>query len=166
MIKYSPSSFNLQPWKIKIISDQKTKDKLLPIAWNQTQINTCSHLFIFCADTNVKGLIDELEQTILDKGTPKDKIKGYIDMMRGFEQKIDDNEKLLWAQNQNFIALSNLMNGAKSLGIDSCPMGGFDAAALHKELNLPKNLVPAVICPIGYADDKPMPKIRFDNIFI
>jgi nitroreductase len=50
---------------------------------------------------------------------------------------------------------------AKSLGVDSCPMAGFDPACYAKVLKLPANLVPTMLVPIGYPADKPMLKVRF-----
>jgi nitroreductase/dihydropteridine reductase len=161
LIRLAPSSFNIQPWKIKIVTDQKTKEKLLSHSWNQHQITTCSRLLVFCANTDVKGNIDLLRKTMIENGADPEQIKGYIDMMSGFEQGMDEERKLAWASKQTYLALSNALNGAKSLGFDSCPMEGFDSSAYSKELNLPKNLIPVVLCPIGYAADTQKPKIRF-----
>ena len=74
--------------------------------------------------------------------------------------KLKDKFNLAWAQQQVFIALANAVNGAKSLGFDSCPMTGFDPEALSKILGLPAHIVPTALCPVGYADDVPMPKAR------
>ncbi|MDD1666434.1 MAG: nitroreductase family protein, partial [Methanomicrobiales archaeon] len=60
-----------------------------------------------------------------------------------------------------FLALGNALNGAKSLGLDSCPMGGFDPKEYARILGLPPHLVPTMLCPVGYAADTPEPKIRF-----
>ncbi|MGZ7047968.1 MAG: nitroreductase family protein, partial [Methanobacterium sp.] len=38
MIRLSPSAINLQPWKIKIISDESIKEKLSPATMDQPQI--------------------------------------------------------------------------------------------------------------------------------
>jgi len=164
-IRLSASSFGLQPWKIKVVTDPATKALLSPIAWNQAQITTCSHLLIFCADTNINKLIDLYEEAKIKDGATKEGIAGYIEMMRGFDKKMTPEQKLTWAQKQCYIALGNALNGAKALGFDSCPMEGFDSAGFAKALKLPANLVPTVLCPIGYAspDDKSYSKIRFSK---
>lgn len=160
-IRLAPSSFNIQPWKIKIITDQKTKEKLLAHSWGQQQVTTCSHLLVFCANTDVKGNIDLLEKTMIEHGAKAESIAPYVQLMRDFEKSMKDEQKLSWAAKQAYIALGNAMNGAKYLGFDSCPMEGFDFAEYAKELKLPKNLVPVVVCPVGYASDTPKPKLRF-----
>ncbi len=162
MIRLAPSSFNIQPWKIIVIKDQAIKDKLLPASWNQTQVSNCSHLLILCANTDILGNINLIEKELIKSGANPESIKGYIQMMKDFEKGLNEQQKLEWAQKQVYIALSNALNGAKSLGFDSCPMEGFQPEEYSKILQLPKNLAPTALCPIGYASDKPKPKFRFD----
>ena len=162
MIRYSASSFNIQPWKILVIIDKDTKKKLAPVSLNQPQIESCSHLLVFCANKDVLSCINRLEKLMIKNGAKSDGIKGYVDMMKNFEKGLTDEQKLSWAQRQAYIALGNALNGAKSLGFDSCPMEGFNPDEYSKILKLPQNIVPTALCPIGYASDAPKPKMRFD----
>jgi len=164
LIRYAPSSFNMQTWKIKVIEDMQTKQKLLEATWNQPQVTTCSHLLVFCADKDLPGIIDKMHKELL-KSSDESSIRGYIDMMNGFVKNMSDEDMLNYAKNQVFIALGNAINGAKSLGFDSCPMGGFNPLQYSKILKLPDNLVPTVLCAVGVAADTPRPKWRFDDIF-
>lgn len=161
IIRYAPSSFNIQPWIVQIITEQDTKEKLSGASWNQPQVTSCSHLLIFCADTDILANIEELEKLMIGNGAKPSEIKQFIDMMKNFEKGLDSNQKLAWAQRQTYLALGNALNGAKSLGFDSCPMEGFDPKEYSKILNLPDNVVPTALCPIGYAKDMPKPKLRF-----
>jgi nitroreductase len=167
IIRYSASSFNIQPWKVKVVTDQETKEKLKAASWGQEQVSSCSHLLIFCANSDVKSNIDLLEKTMIENGAKKEDIKGYVDMMRGFESQLSEEKRLVWAQKQCYVALGNAINGAKHLGFDSCPMEGFSPDEYSKILKLPKNIVPTVLCPIGYAADKQNHKLRFrkEDIF-
>ena len=137
------------------------KEKLSPASWNQPQIKSCSHLLVFCANKDIASNIDRLEKLMIENGANPENIKQYISAMRKFEKNLSDEQKLSWAQRQTFLALGNAVNGAKALGFDSCPMEGFDPNGYSKILNLPENLVPTVLCPIGHAIDKPKPKLRF-----
>jgi nitroreductase / dihydropteridine reductase len=161
IIRNSASSYGLQPWKIMVISDAGTKKKLAPASWNQPQIESCSHLLVFCAYTDVKKLIEMLEKAMMDAGASHEGIKGYISMMKGFEEGLSQEKKLCWSQRQTYLALGNAINGAKSLGFDSCPMEGFSPEEYSKILHLPKDVVPTALCPIGYAADTPRSKVRF-----
>lgn len=167
MIRLAPTSFGLQPFKIMVVTDQDTKEKLLPHSMNQEQVTTCSHLLVFCADTDIKPRIDGYEKMMLDAGVPKEKVEGYIGLMRGWLSHMPEENKLPWAERQAYIALGNGMNGAKALGFDSCPMEGFTPKEYTKILELPEHLVPVVLLPIGNAADEPKPKLRFpkDQMF-
>ena len=81
---------------------------------------------------------------------------------------LSPEQKLAFAREQCYIALGNAVNGAKSLGIDSCPMGGFDPAGYAKILFLPEEYIPVVVCAIGYAADTPLPKWRLprEEVFV
>ncbi|MCX8175421.1 MAG: NAD(P)H-dependent oxidoreductase [Candidatus Micrarchaeota archaeon] len=160
IIRLAPSSLNLQPWRIKVIADQKTKDELQKASFNQEQVGTCSHLLVFCADTDLEGLALRLEAHLSKSGLPAEKLKGYMDMVRGFMAGLKKGNRLPWAQRQLYIALGNAVNGAKSLGFDSCPMEGFEPEAYRRILKLPENLVPTAIVAVGYAADKPREKFR------
>lgn len=161
IIRYAPSSFNIQPWKIIVITDGNMKEKLSTASWHQKQITTCSHLLVFCADKDIAGNIDKLEKLMLKAGAKPEDIKHYIYMMREFEKNLTEEQKLSWSQRQTFLALGNALNGAKALGFDSCPMEGFNPSDYSKILNLPDNLIPTALCPIGYAADKAKLKLRF-----
>lgn len=163
LIRYSASSFGLQPYKIKIVKDKETKEKLAPASWNQPQITTCSHLLIFCADINIKNRISEYLELMKSSGIKSESIDLFREMTESFEIQMSENKKLSWAQRQIYIALGNAINGAKALGFDSCPMEGFNPEEYSKILNLPSTLIPTVICPIGYAADTPRPKLRFNK---
>ncbi|MBI3027571.1 NAD(P)H-dependent oxidoreductase [Candidatus Woesearchaeota archaeon] len=161
MIRYSASSFNIQPWVIKIVTNPAVKEELSSFSWNQPQVKSCSHLLVFCANKDIAGNIDKLEKLMIKSGAKTNDIKDYIKMMEDFDKSLSEEQKLAWAQRQTYLALGNAINGAKALGFDSCPMEGFEPQGYSKVLGLLPNLIPTALCPIGYASDKPNPKIRF-----
>ena len=161
MVRFAPSAINLQPWKIKIVTDQKVKEQLRPAAFNQEQVTSCSHLLVFCADPDYDNLIKRLGALLKKSGAPEEMQKMVVGMAIQFTKPMSPEQKLAWSQAQTYLALGNALNGAKSLGFDSCPMGGFDPKEVSRILTIPPPLVPTMLCPVGYAADKPMPKVRF-----
>jgi nitroreductase/dihydropteridine reductase len=161
LIRFAPSALNIQPWKIKVVTDPKVKEQLKPATWGQEQITTCSHLLVFCANTDFKGLVERLERLLKQAKMPEDVAKMVMGMARDYFLKIPPEAQVAMAQHHVFLALANALNGAKSLDLDSCPMGGFDPKEYSRILGLPSNLVPTMLCPVGYAADRPMPKLRF-----
>ena len=53
-------------------------------------------------------------------------------MMKGYVASMNPEQRMSFAREQIHIALANAVNGAKSLGMDSCPMGGFILLRLRK----------------------------------
>lgn len=162
-VRYAPSAINLQPWKIKVVTDREVKAQLKPAAFDQEQVTTCSHLLVFCADPDYDSLIRRLDTLLSDNHVPDEKRSMIVNMATLFAGRMSPEQKLAWSTAQTYLALGNALHGAKSLGIDSCPMGGFDPAEFSRILKIPKPLVPVMLCPLGYAADTPMPKIRFSK---
>ena len=163
MIRLAASSYNFQPWKIRVVTDPAVKEKLQAASWNQPQITTCSHLLVFCADTDLKTRIGRLTEQMMADGVPAENVEAFGKMLRSFEEKTQGEHRLAWAQRQVYLALGNALNGAKALGFDSCPMEGFDPKEYARILDLPTHLVPTSVCPVGYAADTPRPKRRLEE---
>jgi nitroreductase len=165
----TPSSYGLQPWKFLVITDPALKAALQPVSWNQAQVRECSHHVVFCARTtmteaDVQRLIDA---TAAQRGVPAEQQERYRQMMvgdvvNGPRGRIAQE----WATRQCYIALGQLMTVCAVLGLDACPMEGFDPAAYDRILGLAgTGYTAAVACPVGYraADDKyaTLTKVRF-----
>jgi nitroreductase len=161
LVRFAPSALNLQPWKIKVVTDQKLKEQLRPAAFNQEQITTCSHLLVFCADPDYDSLIKRLSALLKESHLPQEMQTMITGMAAQFAGPMSPEQRFAWSQAQTYLALGNALNGAKSLGFDSCPMGGFNPDECTRILNIPKPLVPVMLCPVGYAADTPMSKLRF-----
>ncbi len=158
LVRFAPSALNLQPWKIKVVTDQKIKEQLRPIAFDQEQVTTCSHLLVFCADPDYEGLIRKLEALLKKNHVPEDVQKMVLGMANQFTQPMSKEQKLAWSQAQVYLALGNALNGAKALGFDSCPMGGFDPKEMARVLKIPAPLVPTMLCPVGTRPTSPCRK--------
>jgi nitroreductase len=169
MIRYSVSAINLQPWKIKVVSDQETKEKLLPVSFNQPQITGCSHLLVLCADTDYPAIIAKLDAAVATTGAP-DEIRAFvIGMATDVASRMTPEQQLQWSKEQVYIALGNALNGAYSLGLGACPMTAFDPAEYSRILDLPGTVVPTVLVSVGYpAGDPPAAKLRYpiDDILV
>ncbi|HNX18583.1 MAG TPA: NAD(P)H-dependent oxidoreductase [Methanoregula sp.] len=161
LVRFAPSALNIQPWKIKVVTDKKVKEALRPVSHDQDQITTCSHLLVFCADADYPGLIKRLGALMTKNHVPKDVVEMVTGMASMFAAGMTKEQQAAWSQAQTYLALGNALNGAKSLGFDSCPMGGFDPKEYSRILKIPVSLTPVMLCPIGYAADKPGPKIRY-----
>ncbi len=165
----TPSSYGIQPWKFLVIQDSPTRQKLLPISWNQKQVVDCSHHVVMLAksDTTEKDVSLFIDRMVEIRQIPKDSLNFYRDMMLGDLVKGPRHAWIsTWAAHQVYIALGNLMTCAAMMGIDACPMEGIDQAKYDEVLNLKGTGYQTVVaCALGYRsqDDKyaHLPKVRY-----
>jgi nitroreductase len=126
-IRLSPSSFGLQPFHIHVVTNPETKQKIRQNAWNQPQVENCSHLLVFSSRTDIlEKRIDDLIE-IMSGGNEQVKMNlaVYEELMTGFLGKLDRTQMKSWADRQTYIALGFAMAACAELSVDSCPMEGF-----------------------------------------
>jgi nitroreductase len=156
-ISLAPTSSGLQPFEVIVIKNQEIKEKIKPIAWNQSVITDCSHLFVFAAwDTYTADRINKMfDLTNTNLGFKNEGWENYRQMLlKSYPQK-DAKENFNHAAKQAYIAFSQAIAAAAFEGVDSTPLEGFDADALDKILGLSeKGLRSCVMLPIGYRDEK------------
>ena len=165
----TPSSGGLQPWKFIVVTDPAVRAKLQSAAYGQAQIKDASHLVVFAAKNNFgEADVDaHLEHTAKRHGIPVENLATYRGMLvGGIVKAMDEPARNAWARNQTYIALGNLLTSAALLGVDACPMEGFDRAQFDEILGLKaKGVASTVIATLGYrsAADKyaGAPKVRF-----
>ena len=58
------------------------------------------------------------------------------------------------------IVMDHLILAAANLGLGTCWVAAFDAAAARKALHLTDDIEPLIFTPLGYANDRPGPKER------
>lgn len=158
-IRMAPTSFGLQPFEVKTVTDQKTQEALLPHSWNQPQVTTCSHLLVFTARTDIGNLIEEyfVNASGGDKEARKN-LQGYEDMMRGYFADKDKDFLNTWAQKQTYIALGFAMASCAELQVDSCPMEGIIHDKYDEILNIKSPRKTTVVLPLGYREEEPTRK--------
>ncbi|MBT8348631.1 MAG: NAD(P)H-dependent oxidoreductase, partial [Sulfurovum sp.] len=78
-----------------------------------------------------------------------------------------DENIYAWTAKQSYIALGNMMTAAAFIGIDSCPIEGFEKESLEEvlELDTSKYQV-AVVVPFGYRANEQSSQLRlpFDEV--
>jgi len=163
MIRFAPSALNIQPWKIKVVTDEETKKKLSPASMDQAQITTCSHLLVFCAVSDLSENAEKVVKMMESFGVPEENLNMYKEIISYFLSNYTKETGIYEAQYNVFIAATTAIYAAKSLGIDSCPMQGFNPEAYSEILDIPEGIIPTIIVPMGYPADKQMPKIRFSK---
>ena len=168
----SPSSFGLQPYKFLVITDAAMRAKLTPATWGQKQVADCSHYVVFTARTvlGAEHIDAFISRTAEVRGITTESLKGYRDLMNGSLIGGGTLSKMIpeWSMRQAYIALGNLMTSAALLGVDACPIEGFEPDKYDEILGLKQSGFASVVCcALGYraATDKyaTLPKVRLSG---
>jgi nitroreductase len=165
----APSSFGLQPWKFFVVTDPATRARLPALTWGQSQVVEASHLVVFAIKRafGPEDVERHVTRTAEVRGVPVEALAGFKKMLIGSLLPPPSGLDLTaWATNQVYLALGVFMTAAAMLGIDTCPMEGFQPAKYDELLDLTaRGYASTVLCAAGYraADDKAakMPKVRF-----
>ncbi|MBW4890374.1 nitroreductase family protein [Mucilaginibacter sp. HMF5004] len=162
-VQLSPSCLGLQQYRILVIEDQATREKLRGAAYNQQQITQASQLIVFAAETNIddaygKKYIDRIAET---RGIDRANLAQFEQAVLGTINSRNPDDRVIWAQKQAYIALGVLVSAAADMGIDACPMEGFAPEKFDEILGLrEKGLTASVIATIGYrAEDDAYSKL-------
>lgn len=150
IIQLSPASFGLQPYKVLIVTDTEKRNTLKEVSYGQPQITDASALLVFVRNKNVnESDVDAFVQNIVEtRGVPKEMLAEYEGMMKYAVNSMDEATKGTWVEKQIYLALGNLLTSLSTIGIDSCPMEGFDKSKYNEILGL-TDTESVVICPIG-----------------
>jgi len=152
-IRLTASSSGLQPYELFVITNKDLREKIKPVANNQSQITDCSHLLVFAAWDNytaerINEVFDRTEQI---RNYTSEARKAYRQMLLKTYTVKDPEMNFTHSAKQAYIALGTALIAAAEEGVDCTPMEGFDPKALDEVLQLKdKGLRSVVILPLGY----------------
>lgn len=160
----SPSSFNIQHWRFVDVVDKDARAQICAAAWDQAQVTEASKLLVLCAD--VKAW--EKEPSRYWNNAPA----AVSDMMVPMIQSFYEGRE--WIQRDEAmrsvgIISESLMLNAVAMGLDTCPMIGFDQDAVSKIINLPEDHVIGMIIALGKRREEPFPhggRLPFDTVVV
>jgi len=162
--RQSPSSFGMEGWKFLVITNEALKVKLHPACWDQVQITSSSHLVvILAAIDNVKVESGEVRKRFARRDMPQENLDFYMDIYaQHLDQTLSSDENIYhWTSKQSYIALANMMTAAAFIGVDSCPIEGFEKEKVEEilELDTTKWQV-SVLVPFGYRVNEQSTQLR------
>lgn len=163
----TPTSFGLQPYRFVVVDDPELRIKLREISWNQAQVTDASRYLVFLAASpfTVEHVDRNVARIAAVRGVPVESLSGFRDMaIKNVVEGLDEPTRLIWAAKQAYIALGGLMTAAALLGVDACPLEGFDHAGYDRILGVSGYRTQATLA-LGYRGEgdkyATLPKVRF-----
>jgi nitroreductase len=150
----APSSFNIQDWRIIVVTDADQRAALGAACFNQPQILQAPVNLVFAADIKAgeKDLTPILDQG-LQTGAWNEGTVGYFKKaIPDFSVALGDKARE-YAIKDAMIAATHAMLAAESLGLSSCMMNGWIESKVKAVIGAENDpdLAIALVLPIGYA---------------
>ncbi|QDU78941.1 Putative NAD(P)H nitroreductase MhqN [Polystyrenella longa] len=162
--KLAPSAFNIQHYRIVAVQDKELLQQISEAANNQPQVTQSSVLFVLCADMQAWKKEPERYWSHVDEKTQQN----LANMIRNFYDGRDQLQRDEAIRSSGLIA-QTIMLTAKGMGLDSCPMDGFDFEKVGQLIKLPEDHLVAMFVAVGKADGEPKPrggKIPLEEVLI
>ena len=172
--RLAPSSLGFEPWKMLLLNNEEMKQDLKSMAWGAvSMLDGASHFVIYLARKGVNyetPYIEKLMQEVRHRSY--DPESAYAHRIKSFQEsdfKLNDERSLFdWASKQTYIQMANMMNAAVLMGMDSCPIEGFDKDKVEAYLESKGVLDTSefgvsVMCAFGYRNEEIKPKVRWNT---
>lgn len=154
-IRLAPTSSGLQQFRVVVVEDQETKNKLVNGALNPECVTDCSHILVFAAwDNYTDEKIDKVYNLTTDeRDLPRGRFDSYTSQLKESLSQLTNEQHFEHAAKQSYIGLGLALAQAAELRIDSTPAEGFNSKVFDEVLDLPaKGLKSTVIMYLGYSD--------------
>ena len=134
--RLAPSGGNIQPWRIFAVSDQSLKGALAESAYGQSFLRDAPWVIVVCA------------------------------VPRESEREYGSRGRNLYSIQDTAALTTYIMLIAKAYGLDTCWVGAFNDEKVSKVLNLPNDVKPVSMIPMGYGEKEPdaPPRKPLDSI--
>ena len=138
--RLSPSSVGSEPWQFLVVQNPELRQALKPVSWGMaTQLDDASHVVVILANKNMRYDSEDFRANLARRGLTEEQMQANMATYQRFQTEhinVLENDRTLfdWASKQTYIALANMMTGAALIGIDSCPVEGFNYAEVNRIL--------------------------------
>lgn len=138
--RLSPSSVGSEPWQFLVVQNPELRQALKPVSWGMaTQLDDASHVVVILANKHMRYDSEDFRANLARRGLTEEQMQANMATYQRFQTEhinVLENDRTLfdWASKQTYIALANMMTGAALIGIDSCPIEGFNYAEVNRIL--------------------------------
>ena len=147
--RIAPSAVGMEPWRFIVVRSDAARKKVAAACFGQPAATTAPLMIAIVAlvDALAPGSAYVEARLAAEAGgnPPPQELR---DMWQSLYAQ---NDPKAWAIAQCNFAAAQMMLQATALGLATCPMGGFDEAALGKALALPRGEAPALVLALGHC---------------
>jgi nitroreductase len=147
--RIAPSAVGMEPWRFIVVQSDAAKEKVAAACFDQPAATTAPLMIAIVALVGVLAPgTAYVEARLAAEAGGNPPPEALREVWRALYAEHDPQP---WALGQCNFAAAQMMLQATSMGLATCPMGGFDEAALTQALDLPKGEVPALVLALGHG---------------
>jgi nitroreductase len=147
----APSAFNVQNWQFVAVRSQQARELLRELSFGQQKVADAPVTFIISGTLKAQDQVAAALQPAVNKGILIQPLAdSWTRMAQGAmngDQRAQRDEALRSAS----LAAMTMILAAEGMGLSSCAMSGFDAAAVHAAFGLAADEVPVMLVAVGHA---------------
>ncbi len=146
------TSYGLQPCKMMVVQDLDIQESMVAASYGQRQVADSSAVLVICIQEVDAAYIQKYFKLVKHvRNTPDEVLKPFEEFLVDSFSKKTVQEIEIWARNQAYLILGNLLAVCAAQRIDSCPMEGFEPEKIDALLRLSeKGLKSVLLLPVGY----------------
>lgn len=153
ILRLSPSSINIQPWKFTFVLNPEVKSKLAEASLhNLDKINQAELLVVFSVAEDLDAF-----QEVVDRELPA----ALRDWYTSSRESMPEENLRIWLARQLYIALGFGLSGSAALGLDATPMEGIESDKYAEILNM-TTYKPILAMAVGYASEDDYNRIEVE----
>jgi nitroreductase len=147
----SPTSFNMQNWRVIAVTSPEAKEEFKKLAFGQPKVKEAATTFVFVGKVKGHQDLPRLIKPLLDSKTiDQAAYDGWIGMAHGLYEGKEQFQRDEAIRSASFAAMT-LMYAAQAKGYVSGAMIGFDADGVAKACNLGEDEFPVLMLAVGKA---------------
>lgn len=187
----APSSFNLQPWHFLVVDDPAGKARLRRLALDQPHVEQAAAAVVFCADPLAWRLHGEAttRQAVACRALPPEKAArrlrhirlsfdigplGLLGLLKGLVCLLLKPWRPIppvvcrarhlrsRVREETMLAVQTFMLAAGARGLDTCPVGAFDALRIKRAFGIPRRMEVVLLVLVGHGAETgvaPFPRL-------
>lgn len=159
--RLAPSAFGLEPWRFVVVTDPGERAAVAHACFDQPTARSAPAFIV------VVALVDALDPDsdyVRDRFEAEARGGDPAHIYEAYRGLFESEAIPAWARGQCNFAAAHILLQAAHMGLGSCPIGGFDEAALRAAVGIPAGEVPALVIAVGRCAEGQPERVRKSGV--
>ena len=159
--RLTPTSFGLEPWSFHAVVSGEKKEQLYRACFEQETVSTSAMTVAVLVHT--APYMDPDGRWVRERGGRfPGSLDFFVEDYRPYHTFLaEEGRSDCWLRSQGYLAIANMMTGARTMGIQSCAIEGFDEQKVLAVLGAdPAHWQVSLLASFGHPAEAEREKIR------